>query len=170
MIHRDLETRYDACLTLLFVCFCLTNSSFADSDLVDGDNVPNGTNFDNGCVVNVFDGASIGLPVDLSNGTLNVFGGEIALGASSVATGFTNSNNEVNISGGNIGPFFQFFNSTGLITGGTLETFGVFSGSEVTIEGGVVIGFPYVFSNGVVNIRGGTVESIRALPGKRDQY
>ena len=118
----------------------------------------------------MFDGASIGLPVDLSNGTLNVFGGEIALGASSVATGFTNSNNEVNISGGNIGPFFQFFNSTGLITGGTLETFGVFSGSEVTIEGGIVIGFPDVFSNGVVNIRGGTVESIRALPGKRDQY
>ena len=90
----------------------------------------------------------------MSNGELNVFGGEIALGANGISTGLTNNNNTVNVSGGNIGPFFQFFYSTGSITGGTLNTFGVFSGSEVTIEGGTVTGFPDVFGNGVVNIRG----------------
>ena len=138
---------------------------FADTNVNQGENIPNGFDFPNGCQVNLFDGGSIGLGVDLTGGELNVFGGQIAPGATSIASGFTNTNNLVNISGGNVGPFFQFFNSRGIITGGTLETFGVFSGSEVSIEGGTVTGFPDVFSNGVVNIRGGQVNSIRALAG-----
>ena len=127
--------------------------------------VANSTVLPSGATVNVLDGGSIGLGVDLSNGTLNIRGGRVAIGATGIPSGFTNSNNTVNVSGGTVGPFFQFFNSDGFITGGTLDTFGVFSGSTVTIEGGNVTGFPDVFSNGTVNIRGGNVASVRALTG-----
>lgn len=134
-------------------------------NLEDGDTVANGTDLPSGATVNVFDGATIGLAVDLSNGTLNIFGGNVAIGATSISSGFTNSNNQVNISGGNVGPFFQFVGSTGNISGGRLNTFGVFSGSTVTITGGTVTGFPDVFSNGTVNIEGGNVNTVRALSG-----
>jgi len=134
--------------------------------LVDASNpVTNGTDLPNGAVVTVVDGGVIGLSVDLSNGTLNIEGGEVAIGSTSISSGFTNSNNTVNISGGRVGPFFQFFNSDGTITGGELDTFGVFSGSTVTVSGGVVAGFPDVFSGGVVIIEGGSVNTVRALTG-----
>ncbi|MFK7961619.1 MAG: hypothetical protein AB8G96_13965 [Phycisphaerales bacterium] len=137
-------------------------------DVGAGDVIASGTDLPNGATVNVFDGGSIGLGVDLSNGTLNIMGGNVALGATGIPTGFTNSNNEVNVSGGNVGPFFQFFGpSVGTITGGTLATFGVFNGASVTVSGGTVTGFPDVFSSGTVTIEGGTVASFRALAGSQ---
>lgn len=126
----------------------------------------NGTDFPNGATVNVFDGGFIGLSVDLTGGTLNIFGGQVAIGASGISTGFTNSNNEVNIQGGTIGPFFQLFSGTTLnLDGGTMDTFGVFSGSTANVNAGTVQGFPDVFGNGTLNLRGGNVNTIRALSG-----
>ncbi|MEM7754658.1 MAG: GC-type dockerin domain-anchored protein [Planctomycetota bacterium] len=134
--------------------------------LVDSENpVPSGTDLPSGAAVTVVEGGAIGLSVDLSNGSLDIQGGEVAVGATSIASGFTNSNNTVTISGGRVGPFFQFFGSTGAITGGELDTFGVFSGSTVTVSGGTVAGFPDVFSGGVVVIEGGDVNTFRALAG-----
>ncbi len=161
------QNQFFPVLLITIVCFGAQHpvSLYADTEVEAGVVVPNGTIFPTGCTVNVFDGGTIGLAVDLANGELNILGGEVALGASGVPTGFTNSNNIVNISGGNIGPFFQFFSSVGSVTGGTLDTFGVFSGSEVTIDGGTVTGFPDVFGGGVINLRGGNVNSIRALVG-----
>lgn len=128
--------------------------------------VANGTVLPSGATVNVFEGGEVGLAVDLSGGTLNIQGGQVALGATGISTGFTNSGNLVNVSGGEVGPFFQLFSSTTLnLSGGTMDTFGVFAGSTANITGGVVLGFPDVFSAGVLNISGGNINSIRALSG-----
>lgn len=131
-----------------------------------GDSVPNNTVIPSGTTVNVL-GGTIGLGVDLSNGVLNVESGNVALGASSIATGFTNSNNQVNISGGSVGGFFQLTDSTDLtLTGGGIESFGVFgNGTTANISGGTVSRFPDIFSGGVVDISGGDVFAIRVFSG-----
>ena len=92
--------------------------------------------------------------------------GSVALGAGSIATGFTNSNNMVQVSGGSVGGFFQLTNNTQLdVSGGQLESFGVFTGSSANITGGVVTRFPDIFASGVVNISGGNVFSVRVFSG-----
>jgi hypothetical protein len=125
-----------------------------------------GTVLPNGATVNVSAGGIIPLSVDLTGGTLNVAGGQVAVGATGISTGFTNSNNRVNVTGGQIGGFFQLTNGTTLnLSAGQMESFGVFSGSTATITGGLVTRFPDTFSSGTVNLSGGDVLSIRAFGG-----
>lgn len=154
------------------LCFAMVPVAMGQNVVTVGPGSPIGNSvvIQSGSTVNVIDGGTIGLNVDLSNGRLNISGGAVALGATGVngsTSGFTNTNNVVTVTGGNVGPFFQLFNSTATITGGTMNTFGVFSGSTATIRGGVVTGFPDVFSNGTVNLEGGRVNTIRALAGSR---
>ena len=119
-----------------------------------------------GTTVNVFAGGVIPLSVDLSDGELNVEGGSVAVGATGISTGFTNSNNTVNVRSGDVGGFFQLLNGTVLnLEDGQMESFGVFSGSTANITGGVVTRFPDTFSTGTVNLSGGDVLSIRAFTG-----
>ena len=152
----------------MLVSLCLSDVAKAQStiNLFPGDSIADGTVIDPGTTVNVL-GGSIGLGVDLSNGFLNIESGDVAVGASSIATGFTNSNNQVNLSGGTVGGFFQLTNATELlISGGTIESFGVFGqGSVVDITGGTVTRFPDIFSGGVVNISGGDIFAVRVFDG-----
>ena len=159
-------------LLTLFSVFCVTCGSgstehvFAQTiDLLPGQTIQNGTIIPDGTTVNV-NGGTIGLSVDLSNGTLNINSGNVAIGATGIPTGFTNSNNQVTVNGGQVGGFFQLFDQTQLtLNDGQLESFGVFSGSSVTINGGRVTRFPDIFSSGVVDIHGGDIFSIRAFSG-----
>ena len=154
-----------AVVTSLFVSTGSTAQALQVIDLIPGDTIGNNTVIADGTTVNV-QGGTIGLGVDLSNGLLNIESGNVALGANSISTGFTNSNNTVQVSGGNVGGFFQLFNNTQLdVSGGQMESFGVFSGSTANITGGVVTRFPDIFSSGVVNISGGNVFSVRVFAG-----
>ena len=133
--------------------------------LLPGDVVADGTDIPDGTIVNV-NGGSIGLGVDLSNGELNINSGSVAAGANSIGTGFTNTNNLINLSGGEVGGFFQLIGGTELnITGGSIESFGLFNTETiVNIEGGTVTRFPDNIA-GTVNIRGGDVFSTRTFAG-----
>ena len=131
-------------------------------DLGPGDSIDNNTQLPEGATVNV-NGGTIGLGVELLGGTLNINEGEVALGANSQATGFNNLNNIVNVSGGQVGGFFQLRDGTELfLSGGVVESFGVLSNSTATITGGSVVIFPDIVS-GLVNLRGGDVASIRVF-------
>ncbi|MEL6497936.1 MAG: GC-type dockerin domain-anchored protein [Planctomycetota bacterium] len=130
------------------------------------DTVPSFSVIPSGTTVNVFAGGVIPLGVDLADGELNIDGGSVAVGASGISTGFTNTNNTVNVRGGTVGGFFQLFSGTQLsLEGGQMESFGVFSGSTANITGGTVTRFPDTFSTGTVNLSGGDVLSIRAFTG-----
>lgn len=154
-----------AVLTSLILSNVSTVQALQVIDLLPGDEIANSTDIVTGSTVNVL-GGSIGLGVDLSDGVLNIESGSVALNASSIATGFTNSNNTVLVSGGNVGGFFQLTNNTRLdVSGGQLESFGAFSGSSANISGGVVTRFPDIFSTGVVNISGGQVFAVRVFSG-----
>ncbi len=150
------------------VLLCLTEGVLSAQNVIDllpGNQIANGTVIADGTTVNVL-GGNIGLGVDLSNGVLNIESGQVAIGATGIPTGFTNSNNQVNVSGGDVGGFFQLFNGTELnLTGGQLNSFGVFSGSTANISGGTVTRFPDIFSSGTVNISGGNVFAIRVFTG-----
>ena len=135
------------------------------TDLAPGDSIANGTVIADGSTVNV-SGGSIGIGVDLSDGILNIESGEVAIFATDINSGFTNSNNEVNISGGTVGGAFQLFDGSELtLTGGEIESFGVFDGSIANVSGGVVTRFPDIFDGGVVNISGGDVFTVRVFDG-----
>jgi len=155
-------------LFALFVSLCLANLAGAQGtiNLFPGDTIADGTVIGSGTTVNVL-GGSIGLGVDLANGTLNIDIGDVAVGATGIGTGFTNSNNQVNLSGGTVGGFFQLTNSTELnVTGGQIESFGLFgTGDVANISGGTVTRFPDIFSGGVVNISGGDIFAVRVFNG-----
>ena len=154
-----------AVVTSLFLLSGSTVQALQVVNLFPSDEITDGTDIETGATVNVL-GGSIGLGVDLSDGVLNVQSGSVALGAGSIATGFTNSNNMVQVSGGSVGGFFQLTNNTQLdVSGGQLESFGVFTGSSANITGGVVTRFPDIFASGVVNISGGNVFSVRVFSG-----
>ena len=157
-------------IVVALVCSAAVSSSVHALDIINlfpGDRIEDDTVIDDGTTVNVL-GGTIGLGVDLSNGILNVESGSVALGANSIATGFTNINNQVSVSGGNLGGFFQLTNGTNLnVTGGQLESFGVFSNSTATISSGVVTRFPDIFSSGEVTISGGDVFAVRVFAGGR---
>ena len=134
-------------------------------NLFEGDFIEDGTVIDSGTTVNVL-GGDIGLSVDLSDGILNIESGTVAVGATGIGTGFTNNNNQVRLSGGTVGGFFQLTNGTNLdISGGEIESFGVFSNSTANITGGTVSRFPDIFASGSVNIRGGDIFAIRVFAG-----
>lgn len=160
--------RCKSLLTVFAIYFAMASIASAQStiNLLPGDSIANGNVIAAGTTVNVL-GGNIGLGVDQSNGTLNIESGNVAVGASSIGTGFTNSNNLVNISGGTVGGFFQLLGNTTLnLSGGQMESFGVFnSGTRVNITGGTVTRFPDIF-DGVVNISGGDIFSIRIFGGE----
>lgn len=157
----------------LAISFTLANSiavihAAAETEITigPGDPVPSFTDLAMGATVNVIDDGTIGRGVDLSNGTLNISGGSVALGATGISPGFTNFNNTVNVTGGQVGPFFQLAaNSNAFFSGGTLNTFGVFSNSTATASGSTITGFADVFNTGTFIIEGGNVSSFRALAG-----
>lgn len=156
-------------LFVLLVSLSLTNIANAQGgtiNLFPGDMIADNTVITPGTTVNVL-GGSIGLGVDLADGILNINSGDVAVGATGIATGFTNSNNVVNLAGGTVGGFFQLTNSTELnITGGQIESFGLFgSGAVANISGGTVTRFPDIFSGGVVNISGGDIFAVRVFDG-----
>ena len=93
-------------VTVLFVFTPSVVNAQSTLTLQPGDVVANGTDFPDGTIVNV-NGGSIGLGVDLSNGELNINSGSVALGANSIGTGFTNTKNLVNLTGGEVGGFFH---------------------------------------------------------------
>ena len=149
--------------------FLLLASSTAQAqnviNLLPGDEIADGTDIPDGTIVNVL-GGSIGLGVDLANGQLNIESGDVAIGATGIPTGFTNDNNLISVSGGNVGGFFQLQTGTQLdVTDGQLESFGVFSDSTANISGGVVTRFPDIFSSGTVNISGGNIFAVRVFSG-----
>jgi len=151
----------------LAILFVLLSAVATDAQVIDlgvGDMIANNTQIANGTTVNV-NGGTIGLGVELIDGELNVNDGFVALGANSQPTGFNNINNVVNVSGGEVGGFFQLRNGTELnLNGGVVESFGVLSNSTATITGGSVLVFPDIVS-GLVNIRGGNVASVRVFDG-----
>lgn len=154
-------------LFLILLMTLLAGSVHAQQviNLFPGDVIGDNTVINSGTTVNVL-GGEIGLGVDLANGRLNIESGNVAVGATGIATGFTNSSNEVNLSGGSVGGFFQLTNSTNLnISGGQIESFGVFSNSTANISGGTVSRFPDIFSSGTVNISGGDIFAIRVFAG-----
>ena len=126
--------------------------------------IANGVDIASGSTVVVSDGGEIGLGVDLSNGTLIVQGGEVALGANGISTGFTNTNNEVLLTGGEVGAFFQITGGSHLtVAGGTVESFGVFNGSSADVFSGRVTRFPDIWGGAVVQIFGGELFSVRVF-------
>jgi len=152
-------------LTLLLTLLASSVHAQTVIDLFPGDVIDNNTVIASGTTVNVL-GGDIELGVDLANGTLNVELGNVAVGATGIGTGFTNSNNEVNVSGGTLGGFFQLTNNTELnFSGGQIESFGVFSNSTASISGGSVNRFPDIFDTGTVNITGGDINAIRVFAG-----
>ena len=168
MTHRVLQLALLLCLGLTTLS---TNSDLRAQTitLLPGNNIADSTVIASGTTVDV-QGGSIGLDVDLANGVLNISSGQVAIGASGTAgptSGFTNSNNQVNLSGGTVGGFFQLLNGTSLdVTGGQIESFGVFgAGTTADISGGTVTRFPDIFSGGVVDISGGDVAFVRVFGG-----
>ena len=160
-MNRTMQVAVLLCANILFAA---SQTSAQTIDLNPGDSIANNTQIPNGTTVNV-NGGTIGLGVELIGGVLNVNDGDVALGANSQATGFNNINNEVNITGGNVGGFFQLRSGTELnLSGGIVESFGVLTNSTATITGGSVLIFPDIVS-GVVNIRGGDVPSVRVFDG-----
>ena len=150
-----------------FSVVCLTGVTQAQPVINLPPNTINaGTVLPAGATVNVSAGGVIPLSVDLTGGILNISGGKVAVGATGIPTGFTNSNNTVTVTGGQVGGFFQLTNGTVLnLSAGQMESFGVFSGSTANITGGLVTRFPDTFSSGTVNLSGGDVLSIRAFGG-----
>ena len=162
-VMRSIAVLFVYCVTL---CFTSNETAFAQTiNLGPGQTIAGGTVIPNGSTVNV-NGGTIGLSVDLTGGILNVNSGNVAIAATGIPTGFTNSNNQVTINGGQVGGFFQLFDQSELIIdGGQIASFGVFEGSRVTINGGTVTRFPDIFSSGTVDIHGGDVFSIRVFAG-----
>ena len=126
--------------------------------------IANGVDLPDGATVVVSDEGTIGLGVDFRNGTLRIEGGEVALGANGISTGFTNEGNEVLITGGEVGAFFQLVSGTNMtLAGGSIESFGVFPGSSADIFSGQVTRFPDIWQNGVVRVYGGELFSVRVF-------
>lgn len=102
--------------------------------------------------VNISDGGSVGVAFDAYLGEVNVSGGEVG--------NFFNANNgsEVNISGGEVGIFFDANSGSQVnISGGIVGNgFKANSGSSVNISGGSVGSNFDAFSGSTVNISGGT--------------
>ena len=128
--------------------------------------IANNTVLPTGATVVVSEGGSIGLGVQLSNGTLQIEGGEVAINSTSFTQGFANFANEIILTGGAVGDFFSLQQSSQLkIAGGSVQSFGVFSGSTAEIFSGAITRFPDILGGGVVNFYGGQVNAVRVFGG-----
>ena len=74
--------------------------------------IANNTVLPTGATVVVSEGGSIGLGVQLSNGTLQIEGGEVAINSTSFTQGFANFANEIILTGGAVGDFFSLQQSS----------------------------------------------------------
>ena len=92
---------------VLVTLFAATSRGQSVVDVNPGQTIPNNVTIANGTTVNV-NGGTIGLGVNLTSGTLNINSGEVAIGAASIFSGFENTNNIVNVTGGEVGGFFSF--------------------------------------------------------------
>jgi len=119
------------------------------------------TDFPNGFELNINAGF-VGLDVEINNATINIAGGQVALGASNLVEGVNNFSNTIAVTGGEVGGFFQLRgNSTLEISGGRVESFGTLTSASATVTGGTFI---FMDNNGVLNLSGGDVGTFRALP------
>lgn len=117
-------------------------------------------NFPNGFTLNINDGV-VGLGVEINNATINIAGGQVALGASDLSEGVNNFNNTITVTGGDVGGFFQLRGSSTLeLAGGTIESFGTLLDATATVSGG---SFTLVDNNGELNIFGGDFNTFRTL-------
>ncbi|MDA8563770.1 hypothetical protein N9L06_04885 [Mariniblastus sp.] len=117
--------------------------------------------FPNGVELNINDGV-VGLDFEINNSTINIAGGEVALGAIDLAEGVNNFSNTVTVTGGDVGGFFQLRgNSTLEILGGNVESFGTLTNASATVNGGA---FTFMDNNGELNLISGDVGTFRALP------
>ena len=115
-------------------------------------------NFPNGFTLNINDGV-VGLGVEINNATINIAGGQVALGASDLSEGVNNFNNTITVRGGDVGGFFQLRGSSTLeLAGGTIESFGTLLDATATVTGG---SFTLVDNNGELNIFGGDFNTLR---------
>lgn len=155
------------------------------SNVVAGDVIDNSTPIPNGAVINLNGGSIaagttfsaadfpsgfelninegfVGLDVEINNATINISGGQVALGASNLIEGVNNFSNTIAVTGGDVGGFFQLRgNSTLEISGGSVESFGTLTNATATVTGGAFI---FMDNNGVLNLSGGDVGTFRALP------
>ena len=117
--------------------------------------------FPNGVTLNINDGI-VGLGVEINNSTINIAGGQVALGATDLSEGVNNIDNDVTVTGGAVGNFFQLRgNSTLQLSGGSVEGFGTLLNASANVTGG---SFNLVDNNGVLNISGGDFNTFRVFP------
>ena len=108
---------------------------------LNGGTIASGTNFSaadfpNGLTLNINDGI-VELDVEINNSTINIAGGQVALGASNLQEGVNNFDNTITVTGGDVGGFFQLRNSSTLeLSGGTVESFGTLPNATATVTGG----------------------------------
>ena len=126
-----------------------------------GETTFSAADFPNGVELNINDG-DVGFDVEINNSTINISGGEVALGASNLIEGVNNFSNTVTVTGGDVGGFFQLRgNSTLEILGGNVESFGTLTLASATVDGGA---FTFMDNNGELNLISGDVGTFRALP------
>ena len=132
---------------------------------LNGGSIASGTvfsneDFPNGVTLNIADG-SVGLGVEIHNSTINISGGEVALGASNLSEGVNNFSNTVTVTGGDVGGFFQLRGTSTLeLLGGTVESFGTLGTGAATVSGG---SFTLVDNNGQLSISGGNFTTFRSF-------
>ena len=92
---------------------------------LNGGSIADGTETIMGVVLNVNSG-DVGLDVQISNSTINIAGGQVAVGAANLAEGVNNFSNDITVTGGDVGGFFQLrvTDSTLELSGGSIESFG----------------------------------------------
>lgn len=132
---------------------------------LNGGSIASGTvfsneDFPNGVTLNIADG-SVGLGVEIHNSTINISGGEVALGASNLSEGVNNFSNTITVTGGDVGGFFQLRGTSTLeLLGGTVESFGTLGTGAATVSGG---SFTLVDNNGQLSISGGNFTTFRSF-------
>ena len=143
------------------------NTAIPDGAVINlnGGSIASGTvfsaaDFPNGTTLNINDGV-VGLGVVINNSTINIAGGQVALGASNLSEGVNNFSNSVTITGGDVGGFFQLRgNSTLELSNGTIESFGTLPSASATVTGGA---FTLVDNNGALSISGGDFNTFRSF-------
>lgn len=116
--------------------------------------------FPNGVTLNIADG-SVGLGVEIHNSTINISGGQVALGASNLSEGVNNFSNTITVTGGDVGGFFQLRGSSTLeLVDGTVESFGTLGTASATVSGG---SFTLVDNNTQLSISGGNFTTFRSF-------
>ena len=143
------------------------NTSIPDGAVINlnGGTIASGTNFSaadfpSGLTLNINEGI-VELDVEINNSTINIAGGQVALGASNLLEGVNNFDNTITVTGGDVGGFFQLRNSSTLeLAGGTVESFGTLPNATATVTGGA---FTLVDNNGELNISGGNFNTFRTF-------